>query len=216
MVAALALAGGACGGDDDATDDADSGDNEWCNLMSGAALDTPQFDNLDIDDPESVENAFREVVGIMEEAADSAPDQIEDDVQVLVDQFREFLDQLEESDFNFSEIDQSALDNSEAEAANERISEFCGFDTDDATVDTGEGATVDTGDGDTGDLGDVSGTDEEIARQQMVNVFTVMGLTEEQANCVVDNIDLDEFGNAAADPSQYFDLFDDCGFNPGG
>jgi hypothetical protein len=47
-----------------------------------------------------------------------------------------------------------------------------------------------------------------------------MGMTEEQANCVVDNIDLDELDNASsADPSVYFDLFDDCGFdltNPGG
>src|SRR5688572_29727722 len=102
MVAVLALAGGACGGDDDAevtddaeatddasatSDDADSGDdgsdsgtNEWCVLMDNA--ETPQqLDDLDITDPESVEDAFKSVVDLMEEAAGSAPDEIDEDVQ---------------------------------------------------------------------------------------------------------------------------------------
>jgi len=113
MVAALALAGGACGDDDDdATDagtesdatnaDADSGDDsgdsgddgsrdDWCVRMESAEFDSPQLDDLDINDPESVENAFGEMVELMDEAADGAPEAIEDDVQLLVDQAKTFM-----------------------------------------------------------------------------------------------------------------------------
>jgi hypothetical protein len=231
MVAVLALAGGACGGDDDAevtddaeatddasatSDDADSGDdgsdsgtNEWCVLMDNA--ETPQqLDDLDITDPESVEDAFKSVVDLMEDAAGSAPDEIDEDVQILVDQFKEVYDQLEEVDFNFVDIDQSALENPEADAASARIDEFCGFDSsDDVDIDSGDTD-------DTLDLGEIGG---DTAREQMVSVFTLMGMTDEQANCVVDNIDLEALDAANIDPTQYFDLFEECGFditNPGG
>jgi hypothetical protein len=182
--------------------------------LEDTEFDTPGFDNLDITDPDSVETAFQEVQVLMEDAADSAPDEIEDDVQILVDQARELFDALEDADFNFDELDASALETPEADAAAERIDEYCGFDDDlDDTLDT-----LDVEDlGDIEDLGDL---DEGDARDQMVSVFTLMGMTEEQANCVIDNIDLEDLGNGEnVDPSAYIDLFDDCGFdiaNPGG
>jgi hypothetical protein len=246
MVAALALAGGACGGDDDeATDDAvvttdgsdgdaDSGDenddsggnsggDDWCDQLEDTEFDTPQFDNLDINDPDSVENAFQEVRDLMEEAADSAPDEIEDDVRILVDQAKEFFEALEDADFNFGELDDSALETPEADAAAERIDEFCGFDDDTGdTVDLGDiDDTLDTLDlGDLGDIEDLGDIDEGNVRDQMVQTFKLFGMTDEQATCVVDNIDLADFENGEnVDPSLYFDLFDDCGFdltNPGG
>ena len=126
---------------------------------------------------------------------------------------RTFFDQLEDADFNFTEIDQSALDNPEADAASERIDEFCGFDTDDAPSTPLTRRRPPT-----------SATSVVRTRRspasRWCSVFTAMGMTDEQANCVVDNIDFDEVGNAeSVDPSMYFDLFDDCGFdlsNPGG
>ena len=225
MVAVLALVGGACGGDDDggatddaSTSDADNGDDEsasgsdseWCNLIENA--ETPEaLDNLDIDDPDSVEDAFQSVVELFDDAADAAPDEIEEDVQVLADQFREFFDELEDADFNPAAIDPSVLDNPEADAASERIDDFCGLDPDAGELD------------DTEDLGDVGGTGQiggDTAREQMVSVFELMGMNEEQANCVVDNIDLEELEDASnVDPTQYFELFADCGFditNPDG
>ena len=229
MVAALALVGASCGGDDDATDDAgaadtssedaDSGDNddagnddagndEWCDLVESAEFDTPQLDDLDINDPESVENAFQEVVDLMEEAADRAPDEIEDDVELLVDQAKTFFEALKDADFNFLDVDQAALENTEADAASDRIDEFCGFDSDDATSDTGDGATDDTGD--TG--GDLSG--EGTVRDELLRQFTAMGMSEDQANCLVDNLDMDEVvANGANDPSMFLDLFETCDIN---
>jgi hypothetical protein len=49
-----------------------------------------------------------------------------------------------------------------------------------------------------------------------------MGMTEEQANCLVDNLDMDEVAaSGASDPSMFFDLFETCDINlaeltPGG
>ena len=151
------------------------------------------------------------VVDLFDDAADAAPDEIEEDVQVLADQFKEFFDELEDADFNPAAIDPSVLDNPEADAASERIDEFCGLDPDAGELD------------DTDDLGDVGGTGQiggDTAREQMVSVFKLMGMNEEQANCVVDNIDLEELEDASnVDPTQYFELFADCGFditNPDG
>jgi len=238
MVAVLALAGGACGGDDDgdAADDAsdtsdtsdtsdvagndeedadssgddgsDSGTNEWCTLMESA--DTPELDSLDITDPDSVENAFQEVVNLMDDAADSAPDEIEDDVQILVDQFKSFFDELEDADFNFSELDQAALENPEADAASARIDEFCGFDdtddTDTATTDDSDTATTE-------DAADVPSGDGAV-EAELMRQFTAMGMSEDQAGCMVENLDMDEVvANGATDPMMFLDLFETCDIN---
>jgi hypothetical protein len=234
MVAALALAGGACGGDDDgdttgdaadtadtsdaaSTDDADSGDedsgddggsetNAWCALMEGA--ETPAFDELDITDADSVENAFREVVDLIEEAADSAPDEIEDDVQILADQFETFFDELEEADFNFAEIDQTALDSPEADAASERIDEFCGLEPDAGeTVTTDDAAAPD-------DTGAAPAGGDGTVEAELMRQFTAIGMTEDQASCMVDNLDMEEVvANGATDPMMFLDLFETCDIN---
>jgi len=236
MVAALALTGAACGGDDDAAtdddsttsdavddgdtadtadagDDGDDGDNggdsetnEWCTQMNEAE---PEFDDVDITDPESVENAFGEVVDVLEEMADSAPDEIEDDVKILSDQFKAFFDQLEDADFDITQIDQTELDNPEADAASERIDEFCGLDPDAGEIDTGTATTDDAAV--TDDTGDAVVSGEGTVQDELMRQFTAMGMTEDQADCMVENLDMDEVvANGASDPSMFLDLFETC------
>ena len=157
MVAALALAGGACGGDDDdATDDAavttdgsngdadsgdgddDSGGGEWCDVARDLETNT-LLDDVDIDDPDAIENAFEEMIDLAEEAADSAPDEIKDDLEFLVEESRDLVDALREVDFDFEAIDPSILADPESIAAGERVDEYsvrvCGIESD--TGDTG-------------------------------------------------------------------------------
>ena len=236
IVAALALAGVACGGDDDATDDgaattdeangdADSGDDEDSGDDGGGRrvvrcsrdMDSNTlFDDLDISDPDSIENTYEEAIDLMEDAADSAPDEIEADVETVIEGTKDLLEALRDADFDFATLDESVID-PETEAAATRITEYgereCGIGGDDNT-----GDTVDIGE--IGDIGEISGTDEEIVREQMVQAYKMFGMTDEQANCVVDNIDeLGDLDAANVDPTAYFDLFDDCGFdmaNPGG
>ncbi len=259
MVAALALAGGACGGDDDGdatdvTDDVaaasdasdtssvdensgaddadaadDSGGGEWCEIARDLESNSP-LDDVDSTDPDAIENAFDEMIDLSEEAADSAPDEIKDDVELVIEETKKLVEQLRDVDFDFTALDESLLENPEATAAGERIAEYeervCGIETDafdDTDISVADDSGDDTGDtldvGEIGDTGEISGTDEEIAREQMLSVFTLMGMTEEQANCVIDNIDLDQLDAANVDPTEYFDLFGDCGFdltNPDG
>jgi hypothetical protein len=221
--------GDADSGDEDDDSGGNSGGSEWCDLARDLESNSA-IDDVVSNDPDAIENAFEEMIDLAEEAADSAPDEIKDDVELLVDETKRLVEELRDVDFDFTALDESVVENPEATAAGERLDAYlareCGFD--DNIVDTGDtvdlgdlGDTLDTLDlGDIEDLGDISGTDEETARQQLVSVFTLIGMTEEQANCVIDSIDLAELGNAEnVDPSVYFDLFDDCGFdltNPGG
>ena len=221
MVGALALAGGACGGDDDdvadgasatsddaaATSDAsddegDSGDDggsgggEWCDAARNVEAETDLLDDVDFTDPESFEDAYQQVIDTLEDAADSAPDEIQDDVQLTLDAFTELFEALQEVEFDFLELDQAILENPEAEAASERIEAYnereCGSPAEsDETDDTDGTADSDTGDDDT-----LSG--EGTIRDEMVRQFTAMGMTDDQANCLVDNIDLEEVAASGA------------------
>jgi hypothetical protein len=238
MIAALALAAGACGGDDDAdvSDDAaasdvtsvvddsspdvdsgdDSGGGEWCDLAR--ELDSNDvLDDVDIEDPDAIESAFEEMIDLTQQAADSAPDEIKDDVELVVETARDLVDELRDVDFDFTALDQSVLDNPEATAAGERIDAYgervCGIDggsTDDTDVDTGDD-TLDTETDATDASGDDSGLDG-TTRDQVIAQLTGVGLTEDQANCIVDNVDdLEEFASTgASDPTAFLALVETC------
>jgi hypothetical protein len=224
MVAALTLAGVACGGDDDGdvTDDAgaasegdDSGDDagsgsEWCDLARGLDSNT-LFEDIEFDNADSLEETYDEILDLLDDAGDAAPDEIKADFEILIESSKELVTALADVDYDFAKVDQTILENPEAEAASARVEAYndrvCGIDTDfDDTDDT-----IDLGD--TGDL-DIGDIDQEALRDQMVTVFSSMGMTEEQANCVFDNIDVNELEDAGnVDPSVYFDLFAECGFD---
>ena len=129
--------------------------------------------------------------------------------EILADQFNAFFDQLEDVDFNFAEIDPSELDSPEADAASERIDEFCGLDPDAGeTVTTDDAAATD-------DTGGAVVSDEGTVQDMLLQQFTAMGMTEDQANCLVDNIDMEEVAaSGAADPSMLFDLLETCDIDP--
>ena len=44
--------------------------------------------------------------------------------------------------------------------------------------------------------------------------FTAMGMTEDQASCMVDNLDMEEVvASGATDPMMFLDLFETCDIN---
>ena len=127
----------------------------------------------------------------------------------LSDQFKAFFDELEDADFDFAKIDQTALDNPEADAASERIDEFCGLDTDAGEIDTDTATTDDAAA--TDDTGDAVVSGEGTVQDELMRQFTAMGMNEDQANCLVENLDMDEVvANGASDPSMFLDLFETC------
>ncbi len=235
MVAALALVGGACGGDDDVADDAgaesdasiddaDSGDagdggdsggndSEWCDLARSVEAEDDLLEGVDFTDPEALENAYQSMIDLVEDAADSAPEEVKADIELTVERSKVIFDALKDADFNILDVDQAVFEDPEAEAASERIEAYnereCGIADDDVT-DDGD-ATDDTGaDSDDGDTLTGEGT----IRDELLRQFTAMGMSEDQANCLVDNLDMEEVAASGADnPSMFLDLFETCDIN---
>jgi hypothetical protein len=204
MVAALALAGAACGGDDD-----DSGAGDWCDLARDLESNT-RFDDIEFDDPDSVEDAYREVADILDDAVDSAPDEIKVDVQTVLTRTEELIDALEAVDFDFAALDESVLGDLETADASDRIEEYgervCGI----ASADDSEGTIG--GGSDDGTIGDI---DESAIRNRLVTMFEALGITEDQADCLVDNMDSEDLAASGdqVDPSMFLHLYETCGID---
>lgn len=116
-------------------------DSAFCSPASVDAV----FDSLDfttgLDD---LEPQFRRLGDALDEWADRAPREIEDEIDVLVGALRGLIELLEEYDFNFLAIGASAendprfaaLDSDEFQKASDRISEYCGYDIDSSSPDS--------------------------------------------------------------------------------
>ena len=225
--------GGACGGDDDVADDAgaesgasigdaDSGRRRRrappvATTASGAIwpgveAEDDLLEGVDFTDPEALEGAYQSMIDLVEDAAESAPEEVKADIELTVERSKVIFGALSDADFNILDVDQAVFEDPEAEAASERIeayNEQCGIADDDVT-DDGD-ATDDTGaDSDDGDTLTGEGT----IRDELLRQFTAMGMSEDQANCLVDNLDMEEVAASGADnPSMFLDLFETCDIN---
>jgi hypothetical protein len=231
--AALVLA--ACGGDDDTAatttavagvdgttaDDADSdapagtdpapaqpgegSSSAYCNLFRSFEEEDP-FENLDDDDFGSFREGFEQAQGILEEIVAIAPAEIRDDFVTIAEGFGQLRAALEAVDYNFFELDESALEGFEDirfEEAGEAIDEYnervCGIPRDDFG-------------GDLDDDVDLGGEfDDDSIRDLIAQQLSMLGLTEAQATCVVGKLDLESLEGDDADPMAFFQFFQECG-----
>ena len=177
--------------DDAAAEPADAGSVEaYCQMK---AESNALFDEADPLDPESVEAAFRENVGIIDAALQIIPAEIEDDLRVVRQSMDDYIDVLAANDWNFfaasSAIDE--IEDPELEAAEARL-------------ETWEGANCDFPD-DGDDFEDALNEDPfstpeafeamletDAGRTMMIEGMTEDGeLTAEQAECMLDNLDFE-------------------------
>jgi hypothetical protein len=166
LVFALALAFTACGDDgdddaggsgsssasgsasgpettDDATDDTDGGggdaeaSDEFCAQADTLANDD-SLDDMDVDDPDAVAVAM----GLLDDWADEAPDDVATDIRTLVSTFEEMVTLFDDPDIvNDPEaMEQLEAITAEAEEASERVETFvldaCGIELDGGETDT--------------------------------------------------------------------------------
>jgi hypothetical protein len=141
-------AGSAAGGTREAgSDDADDADTDFSGEGSGDFCDKIQVlnddESLEMSGEETEEESRRkaqESLDALDDLADDAPPEIEDDVDLLVEGLRPLLEAIAEGkDFTqMSEEEQAefeALDSEEYEAAGNRVNAYvegvCGIDTDD-------------------------------------------------------------------------------------
>ncbi|MCU0259720.1 MAG: hypothetical protein MUE78_01750 [Ilumatobacteraceae bacterium] len=224
------LAVAACGGDDGGS----ASTEDWCDLAREVESTFDEGDAVDFTDPAAVEEQFRSSVEVLQRAADAAPEEISDDVQTTVEAFEELVGLLEDADFDFLAIDQAAFEEIgvRAEEASANIEEFneteCGIpasgssdesgSSDDTVADdsTGDDSTGDdsSGDDSTGDDSS-SGTLPESGsiRDMLVQQFTAIGLTEEEATCIADKVDINDPAMTSGDPTAMLDLFEECGID---
>jgi hypothetical protein len=229
LVVPLLLAASACGDDDDdaasdtaeavegeSDDDGGGGgsESEWCELAVEVEELDAVFGDFDPTDPDAMRNAFAEFGDVLDRAADAAPSEIEDDIEQTVDAFNQLRDALEDVDYNFLEIDPADLeflDNPDVEAASERVEEFnaeeCGIEADDEPD-----ATTADDETDTTTADDDSALGEGTIREQMIAGFVASGFTEEEAECLIDNVDLTD-PDLASDTAGMLEVFDDCGID---
>ena len=118
---ALSLTLAACGGGGDG-----SSIEAWCAVGDTFEQESP-LDSADPTDPEAFRTAIEEFQGQLDEVRSAAPDEIRDDVNLVLDGFDGFFGALEEADFNVMEIDPAVLEplnSEELNAASERITAF--------------------------------------------------------------------------------------------
>ena len=127
----LALVGGACGGDDDVADDAgaresgasigdadsgDAGDRDASggNDRSGAIWPVEAEDDLlegvDFTDPEALEVAYQSMIDLVEDAAESAPEEVRPTSSSTVERSKVIFGALSDADFNILDVDQAVFE----------------------------------------------------------------------------------------------------------
>ncbi|MEQ8717496.1 MAG: hypothetical protein RIE08_07765 [Acidimicrobiales bacterium] len=203
--------------DDGGSFSGDSG-SDWCSLAQNVedesflGNDTNPFAG----DASSIEEAFKTTLDFADEAEDRAPDEISDDVETLFDGLRQLDDALSDVDYNFLALDTSALASLEDPAfqeASENIQrynfEVCGVgDGVEAGAPGDDGGTAgdDSSDDGFGDL-PADGSFGDVIAQSLQQS---LGLSEADAQCLVDNLDLDSIDPENLDTSALFGVFAEC------
>lgn len=213
--------------------------SEWCDFNEEVE-DLALFgDSFDPSNMESALAGFAEIIDdVGDRAPDEIREDVQTMGEAMAD-LDDILSEVDYDFLALSEADLAGLDDPAITEASDNINAFaeanCGSGSSDSgDADTGDSDTgdTDTGDTDTGgtdsgdeeapepdDSGD-SGEDVDTGdapdpndsfRQIMVDSFMQSGMTEEQATCVVDGIDLDTLTSGDFDPFEFLDLYESCG-----
>jgi hypothetical protein len=166
LFACFALITAACGGSDDGDGGSDNGsesdtpdkgdpDSDFCDLARKFSEDFE--DTASAETPEDQKAVFEDLRSAIDQLEDEAPDEIEDDVKIVADAFRESDDLLKKYDYDFTKVPEEeaqaiSLQSAEVTEASDRVESYfertCGIDSD------GDGDT----DGEVDSSGDTTGT----------------------------------------------------------
>jgi len=221
--ALLAAACGADGGGDGAASDDQAG---YCELTTRQREQDDRF-FASAATPEDVEAYFLESRTRLEDAIAVAPEEIRADLELSAGGLDTLIDALIDSDWDVRTVSPAALSSEELGAAADRLdsydAEFCGLGGSESSPSTPEPGV---------DAGNPFGQspeqfaellETESGREQMIDALSVdKPVTEEQAACLVDNLDPDvlfalAFVDSDPSPSQIdelFGAFDRCDVAP--
>lgn len=210
----LALVLAACGGDD-AGGDATGDDIEaWCGVAQELSDLSDTLDDIDPFDPPAIETAYGELRSTADRARSAAPAEIRADVELLADGVAQIDDALAAADYDFLDVDLAFMDDfgDEVGEASDRLDAFnvreCGFDPADeldGDLDVG-GTDAGTDDDSRDDFDPTAGP----VRDQVVRELVASGFTSDEAECIIDNLDMTGIASAPDDPMAMIEVFDTC------
>lgn len=201
---------GVSGDDGSGSDDGSSdrpeftgeGAEQWCALME--ELDE-LFDEAFGMSPDSMVAAFEEVVGMRRDLLAVTPAEIRDDLELVFDWIADdYIPALRAADGDWMAVDESLLFTPELERASDNLEDyefrFCGdpYDGDDEIPGVGmmsEDMMSNLFDGDFDEA------------EFMKELFVMMGLSEQDAECLLDGVAVEEF----EDENFLFERLGDCG-----
>ena len=206
----MAFVVASCGGDDSSGATAES----WCDFADESDVVDDVFDTLG-DDPAQIEPGLKRVEGFVQRLEDEAPSEIAADAKVLADGTQMLIDAFADADYQLLDADLSFMSDSELEAqldeAGDNIDAYtereCGrpfgddSNSDDAEADAeGEADDTDTFDPANGTL-----------REQLIVQFESIGLNNDEATCIADNLDFSDPAVQSGDIGAMLGVFEDCG-----
>ncbi len=206
----MAFVVASCGGDDSSGATAES----WCDFADESDVVDDVFDTLG-DDPAQIEPGLKRVEGFVQRLEDEAPSEIAADAKVLADGTQMLIDAFADADYQLLDADLSFMSDSDLEAqldeAGDNIDAYtereCGrpfgddSNSDDAEADAeGEADDTDTFDPANGTL-----------REQLIVQFESIGLNNDEATCIADNLDFSDPAVQSGDIGAMLGVFEDCG-----
>lgn len=159
-------------------------DSEWCGLSLEIKM-SEALDNLGYVSPDQTETEMAEFLGLLEQAAEVAPPEIDESVQTSLTAFRTLFEALRDFDYNVIALfdDPEALatiNDQSAQTAGDAISAYneleCGIPDESSSDDAA-----------LTDLIDAGGITSVFVDQLVAN-----GFTQEEADCIAENLDLSE------------------------
>jgi hypothetical protein len=204
-LAVVPLLFGACGGSSSSSADGATAQS-WCDFEAGII----------------------QVQSFVQRLPNEAPDEIKEPAQKLADGTQMLVDALKAADYNILDADLSFLEEStldaELDAASDKLDAYTetncdrSFSSDDGESspatdpDTGVASddTVDAGDDSGEEPGDFNPGDGTI-REQLVAQFVSIGLANEEAECIADNLDFGDPAVQSGDIGAMLGVFEECG-----
>lgn len=178
-------------------------DSDWCAAARDVEAAGDPFDaaGFDFTDPASVEVAFGDILLALENARAVAPPEIADAVETSYNGFLQLRDALAEVDYDFLRADLAVIDELDVEM-NTAVDEIgvyneavCGIPADGPSDD----------DVDDSDFDPSAGS----IRDQTVAQLVVQGFTQQEAECIFDQIDLTD-PDLASDMNVIIEVFEIC------
>ena len=221
-LAVVPLLFGACGGSSSNSAGGATAES-WCGFAEESDVVDEIFASLGVN-ASDLEAGIMQVESFVQRLPDEAPDEIKEAAQKLADGTQMLVDALKAADYNILDADLSFLEDltldAELDAASDKLDAYTetncdrSFSSNDGESspatdpDTGVASddTVDAGE-EPGDFNPGDGT----IREQLVAQFVSIGLANEEAECIADNLDFGDPAVQSGDIGAMLGVFEECG-----